>query len=57
VEDIGIQVCPSGPGDRAKLGVDADLGEDGGIAQRSEDSFEPQATREIQLTRDPILEA
>jgi len=37
--------------------VYADLGEDGGIAQRCEDSFEPEATREIQLTRDPILEA
>ena len=57
MEDIGIQVCPSGPGDRPELGVDPDLREDGGIAQRCKDSFEPQAIREIQLTRDPILEA
>ncbi len=33
------------------------LREDSGIAQRCEDSFEPQATREIQLTRYPVLEA
>jgi len=57
VEDIGIQVCASGPHDRTELRVDFDLGEDGGIAQRCEDSFKPKATGEIQLTCNPILEA
>jgi len=42
VEDIGIQVGPVGPGEGAEFGVDANVGEDGGIAQWREDPFKPQ---------------
>src|SRR5438105_7107831 len=57
VEDIGIQVCAIRPGDRAEFGMDSHLGEDGRIAQRSEDSFKRKPASEIQFTRDPIVEA
>ena len=37
--------------------MDSHLGEGGGIAQGREDPFKAKAIREVQLTRNPILEA
>src|SRR6266496_4063933 len=56
IQDVGIHVGPRRPHDSAELAVDPHLREDCGISQSRKDPVELEATLEIQLTRDPVLE-